>query len=205
MSVLDSVATIAEQVVDSVGYAGLGLVMLAETVLPIPSEVVLPLVGLQVSAGHLDFWAADLAATSGSVVGAWVLFLLGRLGGRPLVLRLPSFLGLTEERLARTETWFTRRGDALVLIGRLVPGIRGVVSVPAGTLRMPWWRFTLLTAVGSLGWNTALIGLGTMLGARSAAVLGAVTSDALYAVAAAAVAGAVFIAMRRTRTVRIGR
>jgi membrane protein DedA with SNARE-associated domain len=205
MSVLDSVATIAEQVVDSVGYAGLGLVMLAETVLPIPSEVVLPLVGLQVSAGHLDFWAAVLAATAGSVVGAWVLFLLGRLGGRPLVLRLPSFLGLTEERLARTETWFARRGNVLVLLGRLVPGIRGVVSVPAGTLRMPWWRFTLLTAVGSLGWNTALIGLGAMLGTRSAAVLSAVTSDALYAVAAAAVAGVLFLEMRRTRTVRIGR
>jgi membrane protein DedA with SNARE-associated domain len=205
MSLLDSVATIAEQVVDSVGYAGLGLVMLAETVLPIPSEVVLPLVGLQVSAGHLDFWAAVLAATAGSVVGAWVLFLLGRLGGRPLVLRLPSFLGLTEERLARTETWFARRGNVLVLLGRLVPGIRGVVSVPAGTLRMPWWRFTLLTAVGSLGWNTALIGLGAMLGTRSAAVLSAVTSDALYAVAAAAVAGVLFLEMRRTRTVRIGR
>ena len=205
MSLLDSVATIAEQVVDSVGYAGLGLVMLAETVLPIPSEVVLPLVGLQVSAGHLDFWAAVLAATAGSVVGAWVLFLLGRLGGRPLVLRLPSFLGLTEERLARTENWFARRGNVLVLLGRLVPGIRGVVSVPAGTLRMPWWRFTLLTAVGSLGWNTALIGLGAMLGTRSAAVLSAVTSDALYAVAAAAVAGVLFLEMRRTRTVRIGR
>jgi membrane protein DedA with SNARE-associated domain len=205
MSLLESGATIAEQVVAGVGYVGLAVVMFAESVLPIPSEVVLPLVGLQVSAGHLGFWGTVLAATAGSVLGAWVLHLLGRLGGRPLALRLPAFLGLTEERLARTEAWFARRGDVLVLLGRLVPGVRGVVSVPAGTLRMPWWRFTVLTALGSLGWNTALIGLGAALGTRSAAVLGAVTSDALVAAAAGAAAALLVLAMRRTRSLRVGR
>jgi membrane protein DedA with SNARE-associated domain len=205
MSVLDGVATVAEQVVDGVGYAGLGLVMLAEAVLPIPSEVVLPLVGLQVSAGHLDFWGTVLASTVGSVLGAWLLYLLGRLGGRPLVLRLPPFLGLTEERLARTEAWFARRGDAIVLLARLVPGLRGVVSVPAGTLRMPWWRFTVLTAVGSLGWNTALIGLGAGLGTRSTAALSTVGSDALLAAAAAAVTALLVVARRRAPAVRMSR
>ena len=205
MSLLDGVAPLAEHVVDTVGYAGLGVVMLAEAVLPVPSEVVLPLVGLQVSAGHLAFWGTVLAATLGSVLGAWTLHLVGRLGGRPLVLRLPAFLGLTEQRLARAESWFGRRGDVLVLLGRLVPGVRGVVSVPAGTLGMPWWRFTVLTAIGSLGWNTALIGLGTALGTRSAAVLRAVTSDALLVAAATGVVVLVVLAVRRTRPVGTSR
>src|SRR3954471_1051739 len=124
MSVLDGIATVAEQVVDSAGYAGLAAVMASESVLPIPSEVVLPVVGMQVSAGQLLFWGAALAATAGSVLGAWLLYGLGRWGGRPLVLHWSRRLGLTEARLARIESWSGRRGDALVLLGRLVPGFR---------------------------------------------------------------------------------
>jgi membrane protein DedA with SNARE-associated domain len=71
---------------------------------------------LQVSAGQLVFWAAALASTTGSVLGAWLLYAVGRFGGRPLALRLPRFLGVTEERLNRTERWFARRGDAIVLL-----------------------------------------------------------------------------------------
>jgi membrane protein DedA with SNARE-associated domain len=110
MSVLESITTAAVSVVDGVGSAGLGGVMLTENVLPIPSEVVLPVVGLQVSAGQMLFWAATLAATVGSVLGAWMLYAVGRLGGRPMALRLPRVLGITEVHLARTESWFARRG-----------------------------------------------------------------------------------------------
>jgi membrane protein DedA with SNARE-associated domain len=203
MSVVDGIVSTAEQVVDSVGYAGLALVMLVENVFPpIPSEVVLPLVGLQVSAGKLLFWGAVLAATLGSVLGSLLLYGLGRLGGRPMVTRLPCILGMTDERLARTESWFARRGDVIVLLARLVPGLRAAVSIPAGTLRMPLGRFTALTAVGSLVWNSALIGVGAALGTRSQAVLSAVSVASAYALVAAAVGAVLFLALRRSRTLR---
>ena len=104
---------------------------------PIPSEVVLPLAGSQVAAGQLSFLVAVLAATAGSVLGAWALYALGRFGGRPALLRLLPLLRIDEQRLARAEAWFARHGDWLVLLGRLVPGLRALVSVPAGMGRMP--------------------------------------------------------------------
>src|SRR4051812_8931784 len=114
---------------------------------PIPSEVVLPLAGALVAGGQLSFRVALLAATVGWVIGAWALYTLGRFGGRPVLIRLGPLLHLDETRLARMEAWFVRRGDWLVLAGRLVPGLRAVVSVPAGMGRMPLWRFLLLPAL----------------------------------------------------------
>jgi membrane protein DedA with SNARE-associated domain len=203
MSVLDSIAAGAEQVVHSAGYAGLAVVMAAEAVLPIPSEVVLPLVGLQVSGGLLSFWGAVLAATLGSVVGAWGLYTLGRLGGRPIASRLPRFLGLTEGRLARTEAWFSSRGAVLVVLGRLVPGLRSAVSLPAGTLRMPVGRFLALTAAGSLAWNASLMSAGMLLAGQWQTVLTAVAAGVPY-LAAATAGGALLLVLRRTRSLAVG-
>jgi membrane protein DedA with SNARE-associated domain len=206
MSVLQSLATTAEQVVDSVGYTGLAAVMLVENVLPpVPSELVLPLVGVQVSAGQLAFWAAVLASTVGSVLGAWLLYAVGRVGGRPLALRLPRFLGVTEERLARTESWFARRGDVIVLLARLVPGLRSAVSIPAGTLRMPVARFLLFTAIGSAVWNAALVWLGTAMAANWESVVGAVSAASTWALVAATGVGMLVLMLRRVRTARVSR
>jgi membrane protein DedA with SNARE-associated domain len=206
VSVLQSLVTVAEQVVDSIGYAGLCLVMLVENVVPpIPSEVVLPMVGLQVSAGQLVFWAAVLASTVGSVLGAWLLYAIGRFGGRPLALRLPRLLGITEDRLDRSEGWFARRGDAIVLLARLVPGLRSAVSVPAGTLQMPLGRFLLMTAIGSLLWNTALIWLGAALAAHWETVVGAVSGITTWALAAATGLGILVLMLRKVRTARVSR
>ena len=206
MSVLQSLTTAAEQVIDSIGYAGLSLVMLVENVVPpIPSEVVLPVVGLQVSAGQLAFWAAVLASTAGSVLGASVLYAVGRRGGRPLALRLPRLAGITEERLDRAERWFARRGDAIVLLARLVPGLRSAVSVPAGTLRMPLGRFLLMTAIGSLLWNGALIWLGTALAAHWQSIVGAVSGVSTWALAAATGVGILVLMLRKVRTARVSR
>jgi membrane protein DedA with SNARE-associated domain len=203
MSVADSIASSAEQVVHSAGYTGLALVMAAEAALPIPSEVVLPVVGLQVSAGQLSLTGAALAATIGSVLGAWALYALGRLGGRPMVARLPRFLGATEERMARVEGWFARRGDVIVLLARLVPGVRSVVSIPAGTLRMPLGRFLVFTTVGSLAWNAALIGLGSALAARWASVLSALSTTATYLLPATAAGVIVLLVLRRSRALGV--
>jgi membrane protein DedA with SNARE-associated domain len=196
MSVLADIASIAEQVATSAGYAGLTVVMAAGEVLPIPSEVVLPLVGAQVSAGQLLFWAAALTATAGSVLGAWAQYAVGRWGGRPAVLRLSRLVGGTEERWSRAESWFARRGTVVVLLSRLVPGLRGLASLPAGTLRMPVGRFLALTAVGSFGWNATLIGGGVLLADRWQAVVAAVSGAAPYLALGGAVAALLWVSHR---------
>ncbi|MGY1810573.1 DedA family protein [Blastococcus sp. SYSU D00669] len=203
MSVVDGLVSATEQVVDALGYVGLAAVMLVENVLPIPSEVVLPLVGVRTAGGSLLFWAAALAATVGSVLGSWGLYLLGRAGGRPLVLRLPRVLGITGPRLARAEAWFARRGDLVVLFGRLVPGVRVLVSVPAGTLRMPVGRFLLLTSLGAAVWNTAFLWLGVALADRWESVVGVLETATPVALAAAAGAVVLALVVRRLRAVRV--
>jgi membrane protein DedA with SNARE-associated domain len=205
MSLLAGLLSAVESVVAAAGGLGLTAVMAVESVFPpIPSEVVLPLAGSLVAAGSLSFLVAVLAATAGSVIGAWVLYALGRFGGRPALLRLGPLLRIDEARLARAEAWFARRGDWLVVVGRLVPGLRALVSIPAGAARMPIWRFTALTAIGSLVWNAGLIGVGMALAARwaeVAAVLAPATMYLLAATAGALPAGWLWRRMRVPRAV----
>ena len=147
------------------GVTVLFLLVLAENLFPpIPSEVVLPLAGFLVSRGELGFATAVLAATAGSLVGALVLYALGRLGGRPLLLRHGRLLHLTEDRIDRGQAWFERHGPKIVFFGRMIPGVRSVVSVPAGLAKMSAGWFVVLTAAGSALWNIALIGAGWALG-----------------------------------------
>ena len=136
------------------GYAVLAALILLENLLPpIPSEVLLPLAGSRVATGDMAFLPAVLAATAGSMAGALVLYALGRFGGRPLLLRHGRILRLDEQRLDRADEWFDRHGPRIVLLGRLVPGVRSVVSIPAGLSEMPVWRFLMLTALGSVVWK----------------------------------------------------
>ena len=147
VSIFDGVLDVAQAVGSWAGGLGLAAVMAVESVIPpIPSEILLPLAGSQLGTGQVSFLIAVLAATLGSVIGAWALYGVGRFGGRPLLLRLYPLLRIDEARLARAEAYFARRGDWLVLIGRLIPGVRALVSVPAGMARMPLGRFTALTA-----------------------------------------------------------
>jgi membrane protein DedA with SNARE-associated domain len=107
-----------------------------------------------------------LTATAGSLIGAWVLYALGRYGGRPATLRWGRILRVGPAELTRTEGWFSRWGDWVVLVGRIIPLGRSIVSIPAGMMRMTLLRFSLLTAIGSLVWNVLLAGAGYQLGAR---------------------------------------
>ncbi|MGH3145407.1 MAG: DedA family protein [Rubrobacter sp.] len=155
------------QVIGTLGYLGLALLLVAENLFPpIPSEVVLPLAGFVVGRGDLGFWQALLASTAGSVVGALILYALGRYGGRGLVLRYGPWLRVSAKELERAEGWFRSYGDWVVLGARVVPLARSIVSIPAGTMKMPLLRFTVLTAVGSGVWNAVLIGAGVALGAN---------------------------------------
>lgn len=155
------------QILRDLGYAGLALLMLAETVFPpIPSEAVLPLAGYLVEQGDFDFVTVVITATAGSVFGSVLLYEAARHGGRPFVNRFVRVGHLDPERLAQAEQWFARRGPWVVLFGRFVPGVRSLVALPAGLLRMPRWEYLLFTVIGSAVWNCALVGAGYALGTQ---------------------------------------
>ena len=168
---MDRITELVTDIVQTLGYSGVAILVALENVFPpIPSEVILPLAGFVAGKGEASLPGMILAATVGSVVGAWVLYVLAAWIGPD---RLHLFIvghgrwfGVEERDLVRAEDWFDRRSDTAVLIGRCVPLIRSVVSIPAGFRRMPILRFTAFTTLGSLMWNTALIGAGAILGDR---------------------------------------
>ena len=154
------------RLIDQTGYIGVFFLMLAEIVFPpIPSEPILTLAGVLATQGRLSLALVLLAATAGSVLGALVLFELGGRLGRDRLVRLVERLPLVDvEGLERAEAWFARHGSSAVFIGRFIPVLRSLVSVPAGIERMPRARFALLTALGSGMWNAAFIGIGYGVG-----------------------------------------
>jgi len=188
------------------GYAGLALLMLAETVFPpIPSEAVLPLAGYLVERGEFSYVLVLLTSTAGSVLGAMVLYEAARHGGRPFAERFLRFAHMQPEKLDDAERWFARRGALIVLLGRCVPGMRSLVSLPAGLLRMPRLQYLGLTLLGSAIWNAVLVTVGYLLGSqweRVADVIGPV-SKPLVAIAVVGVGGWLLwhgVKTRRTRT-----
>ena len=185
------------QVISALGYLGLALLLVAENLFPpIPSEVVLPLAGFVVGRGDLGFLQALLASTTGSVVGALILYALGRYGGRGLVLRYGAWLRVSATELERAEGWFRRYGGWVVLGARVVPFARSIVSIPAGTMQMPLIRFTVLTALGSGVWNALLIGAGVSLGANWTRISDWVGSYSDVVLILLAGAAAVFLVLR---------
>ena len=170
-----SIDDIAGDLVQELGYAGLVVLMAVEHIFPpIPSELVLPLAGFEVGRGNLSFAGALAASTLGSLIGASVLYALARRGGRPLVLRLRGVLRFEPGDLERAERRFERHSSWIVVLGRMVPGLRSAVSLPPGLLRMPYGRYLALTFIGSLVWNAALIFAGQQLGSRWSDVAGVV-------------------------------
>lgn len=175
-------------VIESFGYLGIAFLMLAENLFPpIPSEAILPLAGFLVGRGELAFLPALAVSTSGSLLGAFALYALGRWGGRGLILRHRKLLRVTDAGLDQADGWFDRYGGWVVLFGRMVPFVRSVVSIPAGMTEMPVLRFAILTAAGSGAWNALLIGAGWMLGENWSRVSAAVSSVSTVIIVAVAV------------------
>lgn len=191
-------------VIDALGEVGVGMLTLIETVFPpIPSELVLPLAGYLVNRGRLDLAGVLSASTAGALVGALLLYGLGaRLGERratALLTRLPL---VDEEDVGRAADWFHRHGSVAVFTGRLIPGVRSLISLPAGSVRMPVLRFSVLTALGSGLWNSLLVGAGYALGTQYALVerYSAVLDYVVVAVLVLAVALLVRRRVRRRRS-----
>lgn len=137
-------------------------------VMPIPSELVLLLSGFNASTGSFTLLGAIIATTIGSLVGASVLYSAGYLFTEErleqLISRYGKYLGISLKDFHKTISWFERHGSALVFFGRLIPIIRSLVSIPAGLVKMNYFKFLFFTTLGSGIWNTLWISIGFVLG-----------------------------------------
>ncbi|MFC0628977.1 DedA family protein [Kribbella deserti] len=160
------VAGWAIDMMEKLGGPGAGLAIALENLFPpLPSEVILPLAGFAASRGDFGLVSAIVWTTLGSIVGALALYGIGAVLGRKRTRALAGKLPLVKiEDVDKAEAWFERHGPKAVLIGRLVPVVRSLISVPAGVERMNIALFLALTATGSLIWNSLLIIAGHQLG-----------------------------------------
>ncbi|GEL24949.1 alkaline phosphatase [Pseudonocardia sulfidoxydans NBRC 16205] len=190
-------------IVDRLGAVGVGLLILLENLIPpVPSELILPLAGFRARAGAMDVVLVWACATAGSLLGAVILYAVGAGLGYERLQRLaskPWFVLVSVTDLERGRRLFDRWGGWIVLIGRFVPVVRSVVSVPAGLARQPIGRFVLLTAIGSGIWNAVFIGAGWTMGEHWDQVEGWL-GPASYVVVGLVVAGVVWLAIRRRRS-----
>ena len=151
--------------VQSGGYIGIFLAMVLESAcIPLPSEVIMPFGGFLAWAGHLQLWMVIVMGTLGNIVGSLVAYYVGKLGGRAVITRYGRYIHITGRNLKKAEQWFDRRGEWAVFIGRLLPGIRTFISLPAGIAQMNVVKFTLFSSIGSLPWVATLAYAGYQLG-----------------------------------------
>lgn len=152
----------------SYGYASVFALMALESAsLPIPSEVVLPLAGYFVHIGVLDYWGVVAVSTVASLAGALVDYFLAFWLGRPFAVALLKLFKLHRNSLDRAEAWFGRSAQWTVFAARFVPGLRTIISLPAGLFEMNVWRFVLMTVAGCFAWSAILVYAGVLAGSAS--------------------------------------
>jgi membrane protein DedA with SNARE-associated domain len=192
---------------DALGAPGVGMAIALENVFPpLPSEVFLPLAGFAAARGELGLVAAIGWTTLGSLVGALVLYGVGAALGRDRMRALAERMPLVDVRdVEKAEAWFARHGAKAVFLGRMVPLVRSLISVPAGVERMRLPLFAALTAAGSLLWNTAFVLAGYLLGANWGVVEQYADGASKVVVGLLAVAVVVFVVRRVVARRRAGR
>lgn len=151
--------------IGAMGYPGIFLLMAMESsVIPIPSELVMPPAGYLAQQGQMSVWLAILCGTAGSLVGAYVNYFAAHYLGRPLLLKYGRYVWITEEKFMKVETFFLSHGEISTFVGRLLPVVRHLISLPAGLAGMGHMRFCLYTLLGAGAWVTVLTWIGYVIG-----------------------------------------
>ncbi len=151
--------------IEGMGYLGLLLLMAMESsVLPVPSELVMPPAGYLAARGEMNVFIALLCGTAGSMIGAYVNYLVAARLGRWVFVRYGKWVLLTEKSLEKTERFFARHGEIATFVGRLFPVIRHLISIPAGLARMPLGKFFAYTGAGAGIWCSILLAIGWIIG-----------------------------------------
>lgn len=165
-AILDWVARFCLDVVEQLGYPGVFFLMVLESmVFPVPSEAVLPPAGWLAFEGRMNFWIAFGAASAGTVVGSLLSYAMGLYGVRPILEKWGKYIFVTPHHLDVTHAFFEKRGGGLtIFLARFVPVVRHLISIPAGSARMPLPTFILATLLGGAAWNFILLYAGFKLG-----------------------------------------
>lgn len=175
-------------VINSFGYIGIAFLIAAENIFPpIPSEVILTFGGFMTTVSGMNTWGVIVSATIGSVLGALVLYYLGRLlSAERLALFFESKLGrrlhLKKEDVHRAGSWFSHHGNKTVFFCRFIPLVRSLISIPAGAAKMKMSVFMLLTTLGTAIWNIVLVFLGKFAGVAWGSIVGYVNLYSVIAV-----------------------
>lgn len=158
--------------IGAMGYPGIFILMAMESsLIPVPSELVMPPAGYLAHKGEMSIWAAILCGTVGSLVGAYANYFASHYLGRPLILRYGKYVLITPEKFARVETFFHKHGEISTFIGRLLPVVRHLISIPAGLAGMNHLRFSLYTLAGAGIWCTILTWIGYIIGQEQELIL----------------------------------
>lgn len=141
------------------------LMLLESTVIPVPSELVVAPAAYHAAAGNLDIWLVILFSTLGADVGATINYLAGWYLGRPIIYKFANskwghLCLLNQEKVEKSERYFDEHGMVATITGRLLPGIRHLISIPAGLAKMSYWKFLLYTTIGAAAWHSILAFLG---------------------------------------------
>ena len=165
LEILQPVVAFITSIILSLGYPGIFILMVLESALiPIPSEVIMPFSGYLVSTGKFGLVGVILAGSIGNLVGSILTYYLGLKAGRAAIVKYGRYFLFRESHLKTVENWFERYGDRTAFIGRLLPGVRTYVSLPAGIGQMRLGRFLVYSFTGSLIWNSLLTIVGMQLG-----------------------------------------
>jgi membrane protein DedA with SNARE-associated domain len=165
MGIIDTMNQFIIDFISSSGYLGIFFAMFIEGIItPIPSELIMPFAGYLASTGEFYLPFVILAGTIGATMGSTVAYGIARAVGRPLVERYGRFIFLDQKKVDKADAWFKKWGSWGILIGHAIPGIRSVISFPAGIFKMDFKKFVLFTFLGALIWNTVLASAGYLLG-----------------------------------------
>ncbi len=192
--------------VSQIGYPGIFLAMVLESsFFPFPSEVVMIPAGYLAFTGQMNAYAAVAIGTAGSLAGALFNYFLALYLGRPIVLRVGRYFFFGPEALEKMERYFARHGEISTFNGRLIPGVRQYISLPAGLARMPLARFSLYTALGAGIWVAILTALGYVLGSQKELLQQNLHKITLGALGFVVLSSVVYVLVRRRRDVVLRR
>lgn len=160
------------ETIGTFGYPGIFILMAMESsVIPIPSELVMPPAGYLAQKGEMNLLLAILCGTFGSLVGAYINYFGSHYLGRPLLLKYGRYVFITEKKFARVENFFLKHGEISTFIGRLLPVARHLISLPAGLAGMDHFKFSLYTLLGAGIWVTILTYIGYFIGANQELIM----------------------------------
>lgn len=184
----------------TLGYAGIVFLMAVESsFIPFPSELVMPPAGFLIHEGSMSWLPVILAGTGGSLIGALINYFLAAKFGRPFFLRFGKYFLVKPEHIERTEKFFAAHGEITTFVGRLIPVIRQLISLPAGLSRMPLGKFCFYTTLGAFLWVTVLTVIGWLVGRNQDLLHEYMKSATLWVVGGAAAVVFIYIKIKMAK------